>query len=250
MPARPSCNAAFNEPSARSGRAAISSAATKPVKSPRAWSLTAARQPSKPMTAGDGAPPSTSSTGSTRERLLRHPQQRFVERRNAASARAGFAALPIDRRGRCGPGQNFRSAAPRSRRPVPASRRMLGGCAGRSARSAGSPAGTSPRRSATAASSVDHAADQADHRDDVGDAVDRLVSASRIVAASVVKWAASCAGASRSSRARSALVRWANMRPCSSRITISTTCCICTFWKYCASCLHAGYGHDQGRDLI
>ena len=35
MPARPSCNAAFSVPRARSGRAAISNAATKPVKSPR-----------------------------------------------------------------------------------------------------------------------------------------------------------------------------------------------------------------------
>ena len=63
------------------------------------------------------------------------------------------------------------------------------------------------------------------------------VSASRMMVASVVKRAASCAGASRSSRARSARARWANMRPCSSRITSSTTCCTWTFWKYCAAAL-------------
>ena len=56
-----------------------------------------------------------------------------------------------------------------------------------------------------------------------------------MIAASVVKRAASWAGASRSSRVRSAWVRWENMRPCSSRITSSTTCCTCTFWKYCAA---------------
>ena len=63
------------------------------------------------------------------------------------------------------------------------------------------------------------------------------VSASRMIVASVVKRAASCAGASRSSRARSACVRCANMRPCSSRITSSTICCTCTFWKYWAAAL-------------
>ena len=65
------------------------------------------------------------------------------------------------------------------------------------------------------------------------------VSASRIVAASVVKRAASCAGASRSSLVRSVRVRWENMRPCSSRITSSTTCCTWTFWKYCAAAFTA-----------
>ena len=69
-PARPSCSAAFSEPSARSGRAAISSAATKPVKLPMVCDVIAARQPAKPITAATAAPPSTSSTGSTRERPL------------------------------------------------------------------------------------------------------------------------------------------------------------------------------------
>ena len=40
------------------------------------------------------------------------------------------------------------------------------------------------------------------------------------------------------------------MRPCSSRITSSTTCCTCTFWKYCAAALTEVTSHDQGRDLV
>ena len=63
------------------------------------------------------------------------------------------------------------------------------------------------------------------------------VSASRITVASVVKRAASWAGASRSTRARSACARWPNIRVCNARITSRTICWTCTFWKYCASAL-------------
>ena len=68
-PAIPSCTAAFSEPSARSGWEAISNAATKPVKLPTVLLPTAARQPANPITAATAAPPSTSSIGSTAERV-------------------------------------------------------------------------------------------------------------------------------------------------------------------------------------
>ena len=59
------------------------------------------------------------------------------------------------------------------------------------------------------------------------------ISASRTVVASVVKWAAMAAGASRSRVARSPPTSWANMRSCSSRITSSTsfvTSTVCPYW--------------------
>ncbi len=68
-PASPSCTAAFSDPSARSGWDAISRAATKPVKLPTVLVPTAARQPAKPITAATAAPPSTSSIGSTADRV-------------------------------------------------------------------------------------------------------------------------------------------------------------------------------------
>ena len=68
-PASPSCTAALSEPSARSGWDAMSRAATNPVKLPTVLLPVAARQPAKPITAATAAPPSTSSIGSTAERV-------------------------------------------------------------------------------------------------------------------------------------------------------------------------------------
>ena len=56
------------------------------------------------------------------------------------------------------------------------------------------------------------------------------VRASRMIAASVVKRAASCAGDSRSTRARSASVSTENMRACNSRIVRSTSDWVSTVW--------------------
>jgi hypothetical protein len=68
-PASPSCSAAFSAPSARTGRAAIRSAATNPVKEPTVAPPAATRQPRKASTAATASPPSASSTGSTRARV-------------------------------------------------------------------------------------------------------------------------------------------------------------------------------------
>ena len=68
-PASPSCKAAFSEPSARTGRAAISTAATKPVNSPSVPWPDDTRQPTKTSTAATASPPSTSSTGSRLARM-------------------------------------------------------------------------------------------------------------------------------------------------------------------------------------
>ena len=68
-PASPSCKAAFSEPSERTGRAAISTAATKPVNSPIVPWPDDTRQPTKPSTAATASPPSTSSTGSRLARM-------------------------------------------------------------------------------------------------------------------------------------------------------------------------------------
>ncbi len=65
------------------------------------------------------------------------------------------------------------------------------------------------------------------------------IIASRMVMASVVKRAASCAGASRSTRATSVRTRWANIRPCRPRMTISTRSCSATAWPYCDAALAA-----------
>ncbi len=65
------------------------------------------------------------------------------------------------------------------------------------------------------------------------------IIASRMVMASVVKRAASWAGASRSIRATSALTRWPNICRCRSRITTSTRSCTATVWPYCAAALAA-----------
>ena len=59
------------------------------------------------------------------------------------------------------------------------------------------------------------------------------VSDSRMIVASVVNRVARLAGASRSTWIRSACIKWANIRPCSSRITSSTSCCtstLCAYW--------------------
>ena len=58
------------------------------------------------------------------------------------------------------------------------------------------------------------------------------VMASRITVASVVKRAASVAGASRSTRASAASDRCPNIATCSRRITSSTMSCVSTAWKY------------------
>ena len=68
-PASPSCKAAFNDPSARNGCAASSSAETNPAKLPIPPSPSAARHPANPITAATAVPPSTSSSGSSRDRL-------------------------------------------------------------------------------------------------------------------------------------------------------------------------------------
>ncbi len=65
------------------------------------------------------------------------------------------------------------------------------------------------------------------------------IRASRITVASVVKRAASCAGASRSIRATSAARRWPNIRSCSPRITWSTSTWTLVVWPYCAAALPA-----------
>ena len=59
------------------------------------------------------------------------------------------------------------------------------------------------------------------------------IIASRTVVASVVKWAASAAGASRSRVAKSPRTNCANIRSCNSRITSSTnwvTSTVCPYW--------------------
>ena len=58
------------------------------------------------------------------------------------------------------------------------------------------------------------------------------VIASRTTVASVVKRAASVAGASRSTRASAAFDRCPNIATCSRRITRSTMSCVSTDWKY------------------
>ena len=69
IPASPSCSAACSEPSARNGCAASSNADTKPAKLPIPPSPSAARHPANPITSATAVPPSTSSSGSSRERL-------------------------------------------------------------------------------------------------------------------------------------------------------------------------------------
>ena len=126
-PASPSCSAAFRLPSARSGREAISRAATKPVKSPIVL------RPPRRASRQSRSPAATASAAQHLQHrvdaaaVAGHAQQRTVELVEGGLGARGFRRLPAGRRARCGPGRSSRSAAPRSRPRVPACRRRRGG---------------------------------------------------------------------------------------------------------------------------
>ena len=172
-PARPSCTAAFSEPSARKGREAISSAATKPVKLPIVLEPTAARQPAKPITAATAAPPSTSSTGSIRARLLTMRTSARYSASNAARRACDFRRFQPIGADRAGLGETL---VQQRRGLAHALLHAAGGAAHAPADSLDRHRRQRIQRGGNQAQQpveIQHRGDQPDHRHQIGDPVHR-----------------------------------------------------------------------------